>query len=256
MITVKEYRLYCETEQLDKFILKYGEEEAPTKCPDDSGHIIASGSVVIVNKVSELQVDATIIEEEPGFITGGHYKSKNVLITASGGQEEHVSVSWPMGISLLSAQYYTSSGSTGDEVCVCVGKDTVVGVITATLSGGETNIPVNGTVLQYVKRGYNLNITDGVNVDNLGIAVNINDSSIDVELPVENSYSPTSLTTYVRMTRCLVEKGSPVLGNIRVPLGNTKVGSSPIPANANMSFHYKNNGEVTRSILVVLEYLF
>lgn len=247
---VNKYRLYCETESAYRYV--WGEIE-PTVCPSGTEHTIQQESVVIVDNIAEDHIEASIQEEE--VPTGGHYQAKNVLMTISGGVEEHYSVSWPHPISLLSATYITQSGATGDEICACVGKDTIIGVVTATLSGSETEIPVSTSVVENVKIGYVVKLYDGVNEDMLGRVLAVKNSSIVVEIPVENSFS-NSPTTYVRQTICLLDHGSPIIENQTTVLGSTKIGASYIPSGVNLTFHYKNNGSTTKQILIVLEYLY
>ncbi len=92
------YKLACVTEAAEKECLKWDTESAPTKCPDDSSHVIIAESVRIVDVIDQeikpvrqvLGKDEYSISPRALFFTAPvgisvHYKQLDKALAVKGG---------------------------------------------------------------------------------------------------------------------------------------------------------------------------
>jgi hypothetical protein len=115
---------------------------------------------------------------------------------------------------------------------------------------------VSGTVVANTMTGYYLNLFDGVNSDDLGrvLGVDTENSRVYVEEAPTNSFLATS-PSYVRQTVYMLKDWTLGAGGSHL-IGESKIGGSYIPADVVVTAFYTNNGEVQRTFIGSVEYLY
>lgn len=183
--TVYKYRCYCNTELA--YVYTWATSE-PTVCPNNNTHSIDTNSIAIVETVSTTTVKAS--EDSDGYFETGHIVM-NIPSGAPGDVTEH-DVTWPMDVILWRTLITPTTDMVGDEVSVLASPETIVGVVTAPVSIGNTTLTVNSTVTDNVERGFLITLYDGVNKNVLGrcTAVDKIGGTITVQTATTNSFAP------------------------------------------------------------------
>jgi len=166
---------------------------APTVCPNNRTHTITD--VVIVKQLNVPQV----IDDQ----ADGHYICGSLLFNidaASPESEQLLTNSWPIDCTIWTLDVNVTTDMLGDCLCIMVAKDQAIGVSTASIDVGTTVLPVNSTVLQYIKTGFYVHLVNSANpavTEELGQCVDIDRaaSTITVETATTNSYSIYSTVT-------------------------------------------------------------
>ncbi len=121
----------------------------------------------------------------------------------------------------------------------------------------NTTINVNSTVTTYTKVGFNINLTDGTNTDEIGIVVSIDtvNGTITVNGAPQHNYNYTT-PTYVQMS--IVYMDNVKLGPaMNYPIGQSKTGSSYVPAGTIVLSKYVNNSaDIDKNLYAYIEYLY
>jgi len=121
----------------------------------------------------------------------------------------------------------------------------------------NTVLHVSNTVTANVKIGFNINLTDGLNINNVGdvIAIDATAGTITVNGAPQHNYNDTS-PTYVRIS--VVYMDNVKLGHaMNFPIGESKIGASYVPTGTIIRSKYTNNSpSVDKTLLVYLEYLY
>lgn len=143
MTTLYKYRLYCTTDGTYEYI--WG-EEPPTTCPTNTAHTIDLSSITIVDKIepNELKV------KEESVPTGGNFGVSTLKMTALQNTTTSVTRSFPFSISALSIEFVTTNDHINDLVNLVVGKDTIIGNITANVAPATAWVSQNYTEGQTV----------------------------------------------------------------------------------------------------------
>lgn len=217
--------------------------------------IVASHEPRDINEKNIVLIDEMHVP--PGHQpVGGNFRAetKFLNIIPSGiTSEDYV---WPYPISVLDFSFVTSTENKGDNIEIIVAPDTVIGALGADANINDTELSVTSTVVENLMIGYRVEITDGINTEDLGWCTNINknDYKITVQNPLTNAYSFTS-PTYIKMSIyvvCDYKIGNPWFYNI----GAAKIGGSYIPAGRIVRVKYINNSATTKEITTELEYLY
>lgn len=250
--TVHKYRVHCT--QGDGNQVLWG-PDTPTVCPLDAGHSI-DGNIVILDTIT----NAIVTIKEELVPTQGYYHCQGyerVIPSGNVGDVTTFSHSWPYQISLLNAWFFIDDDQLGDWVDANVAKDTVIGAIGAAVTGGDTTITVSSTVLENVAIGFHVNITDGVNLNDLGRVLDINttNSTITCETAATNSFSPLS-PTYVRLCVPFVNELHFNNTNQRYMIAEKKVGGKGLPPNVPFYVDYHNESGTAKKFTYNLEYIY
>ena len=252
MATLYKYALTCSDESVTKHVWRSEGDPVPTKCPDDTSHTIVSSSIRIVDKRENNKV---VVQEEE-VPTGGNFRIESVTFDIPAGQTHAENKSWNYNVSVLDVFYVSTSDHVGDNIEIIVAPDTTIGVITANVDIGDTVINVSQTVIDYTMVGYNINLNDGVNNDNLGPVTSIDKDNLTITCtnPTTNAFSAVSPTYVVQNIYMLrdFEIGPP----FHIPIGDGKIGGSSIPAGTVVRVNYTNNGIVTKRFVPYIEYLY
>lgn len=250
---LNKYRVFCTAG--DGFQFKW-DTEVPTVCPLNSAHSIDTTLTTVVDTVSNKVV--TLREE--AVPTQGYYKldgySQSIPAGAPGAVTSF-SHSWPFQVSILNAWFIPKQDQVGDSVDVTVAPNTVIGALAGPASVGATTLTVTSTVLQHTVIGFHISLTDGVNTNVLGrvIAINPTDSTITVETPTTNSFSPLS-PTYVLMNVKFIENLCINCAGVRYVVAEKKIGGKGLPPNVPMTVMYHNSDGLPKTFCYNLEYIF
>lgn len=208
-----------------------------------------------------------VLEQDtnPKVRIGGRYQMTTLKVDIPSGSPGDVvtkDYSFPIPISILAAQLLCAQEIIRDVVNFEVAPDTILGVLTEDVGESENVIKVSQTVIDNTFVGAFLSITDGVNVNNLGRVTNIGindgygleDNAIKMETPTTRAFSASS-PTYVRQTIKFAHDFVATCSG-RVEVGETKIGSSFVPANTTLRLRYKNSSGTAKFFGIIIEYLY
>lgn len=230
----------------------------PSTCPENAAHTISTNpGPRIIGQVSQNQVKIT---EEEALPTQGIYKFRGHKMSIPSGTIGNVTtldVTWNYPITLLNGYFIANNEMVSDEINVWIAPHTTIGAIGAPVSAGHTDIIVTSTVFDNLYKGWNVNITDGVNNDDLGECIQLDsgNATIVCETPAAHSFSPLS-PTYVQMTPRLVDNCVVVAPHVLYPFAGKKIGGRSIPQGIPMQIRYTNNTGNSKNFVFFTEYLY
>lgn len=246
--TVNQYQIYCETEE--EYVSAW--DTAPlTSCPHNNTHVVDLNSVVIIGAVNE----AAVKIDQEDIPTQGYYRLYGFQFTAATGPNIDTSydVTFPYPVNILTVTLEAGDENIGDIVNAVVGPGTVIGVITADVSIGDTIINVSSTVLSIIKMGFQATLSDGTQTDALGEVTNIDliNNQITVASAATLSFSASS-PTYVQMTVLRVTNYY-IHNTNATPWGNGSYGGSYLPANVIGRVIYTNMSDQPKIVSINIE---
>lgn len=180
MTTIYKFQIYCSTEQTWKYV--WGtDSDIPVSCPTDTSHSVDTSSITIAQKISENEV----IVNQP---TQGTFMCECVPITIPGGLPGAITehdVVFDTKILLWTTDFHANSEHVGDDFDVIVGPNTLIGMVAADASIGDTTIQVTTTVTDNVVSGMYIATPD----TDLGKVVQVNKISgtITLKNPIGSS---------------------------------------------------------------------
>ena len=245
--SINYYRYFCNTE--NKYVYDWS-ETIPVSCSNDITHHIDNTSFTIVDTV---QSNNITIKQFSNDIHGSYrIESKTMFIPAN--QTFSTYVSWPFNVSILTVNYTTNNIHKGDIINGYIGENTIIGKITQPINIGDFKIHVSDSVLDYINKGYLVNITDGVHVVNMEQCISIDKANniLLCEYPVNMSLNAES---FVRITVHNM-KNIHISEPESVRIANKHLGSSSIIAGTKVKMEYQNNGNVAKSFTFSFEYLY
>ena len=252
--TLYLWEVYCTTTSTYQ---KVWLETEPTTCPVNSSHTISTNpGPKIIDEIKENKV--RIIEEDG--ITQGLYKFEGHKITIPSGPSGNVTTrihNWPFPITLMNGWFNSTNEHIDDEINVTVADGTIIGALQAPLYAGNSTMVVSSTVIDNIYLGYRLDVTDGVNLNDLGYIIDIDNGNAEVTMSesATNTFSPLS-PTYVRLTVPVIENFHIPTQNNRYAFAEKKVGGKYIPANTDLCLHYTNNSGNVKALAYNIEILF
>lgn len=250
MSTVFKYRIFCNTEGTN--VYQWATDE-PTKCPNNTNHSIKASSTTIIE---EIQQNVVKIKEE-SVDTGGHFRSESVIIpTIAGNSTNYVDKVWKYPVSVYSVSFITNNSNMGDNLSICTGPDTRVGVITENVTTAMTTFKVSPIVMQYIAKGYNIKLSDGTNTDELGEVCSFDtvNNTITVDNASTHNYNYTT-PTYVLMEPYFI-KNFEIGPAWKYDIGMSKIGSAYVPAGTVIRCIYKNNSSDPKKFVGYIEYTY
>lgn len=230
-----KYRIYCDTEAAWKEVIVDATAPLPSTCPTNTSHTVNASSVDEIARKSDLEFSV----KEEGTHTNGYFHTYGETIIADCNTTTVTTVSKPWARSVLAIYFVTSEEHRGDIISLHTAPDTTVGVVTSAVTGGDTVLHVNSTVLDYVVPGFLLALYDGVNLDRLGHvnSVDKNAATVTVETAAVHSFS--AYTTAVLFSVEIV-KDMRISGPWEVAVGDSKIGGAYVPGNRNIRIFYTN----------------
>lgn len=254
MATKKHYFVKCLDENRGYNVKT---DETSIVCPSNSAHNIET----FLLGVSEAkEIISKIKEEDPpagSAATGGRYRAVTLKINAAAGPDVITTVTqtYPYPTSFLSVEYVTKSEHEGDRLQGYAARNTIVGTITKDVAIGDTVIQVDATAFAYFSVGFSLNLFDGVNSNDLGEVISKNSatSELTVSTPTTTAFSDVS-PTYCRLNVIMVDcEIGPAWQYL---IGEEKIGGSYVAANSPLTIDYTNNTASTKTLIVILKYLY
>ena len=158
--SVNKYRLYCKTEQAYGFVWN---DTTPTACPNSAAHTIDTSTISVVDSVTSKSVN--IIQE--GGTTGGNYSCETRSFTVPANTTQNNDYTWPYNISISCVRFRSNTTHKGDFVTSLIAPNTTLGALTADAAIGSTTFQVSASVLQNIKIGMQVTITDGQGNNNV-----------------------------------------------------------------------------------------
>lgn len=253
MSTVKKWRVWCDTNS--KYETAWAEEE-PTTCPyDPINHTIDTSKTAVITTVDEQVV--TIKEEL--VETQGIYRFRGYEFTipaGTPGATSQLDITWKRPITLLNGEFDAMTEHIGDVISAIVVAPSPIGAITAPVSPNDTVINVSPTVFDYIYNGFNVYLTDGVNIDALGENMSKDSvaGTITVETGAVNTFSPLS-PTYIMID-------VPVVENLHVRRERTyefakkKVGGKMFDTGVIFRILYVNHDGLEKTFTFNFEYMY
>lgn len=237
-IVLYRWRIYCETDSRFEFVWLPESASVPTTCPTDTAHMITSALTRIIETRDPTCVN---VKQQGSIGVGNHFLWDSIAFTAVANTTTTHTFSYPIPVTVLSAEWQTAAENTGDIVSWTILKDTVVGALTADIGVGETTLSVSSTVIENINIGYDISITDGTNTDILDLCTSIDaeNNTITVETATQHAF--------LAATPTVVRFGVPFLKNVeighpmRMQIGESKIEGSDVPANTLITCEYTNN---------------
>jgi len=248
MQAINQYALYCNTEQCPVYVWT---DTPPTKCPNNTNHVINPDSVYINQTIS---TNPVVIQNELTS-TGKHYNCKSVSFDIQPNSTNTKTISFKFPVTILSVFSSTGTDQKGDLISFFIAKNKTTGTVTSDILETDTVLPVSPTVIQYINIGYLINITDGTTSSQLLLVVDIDEKNgtVTLENPIGLTFNTGS---YVQMSIAYgynVEISNP--GVMR--FGSAKIYTgSYLPANTEITIEYTNKGTSVSHPVIYLEYFY
>lgn len=250
MPVLYQWRLRCTTDTRFEYIWS---ETEPTLCPTDGAHTIDSSKTTIVDKIA----DNLIQIKEESTPTGGNFRAETKTINVPANTTQSFDYSWDFPIAVYAVYFVTTTDHEGDIIDLEVGPETTIGTITSDVSASTSVIPVSSTVLGYIEIGFEFNLTDGVNNDDLGYVTDIDlvNSTVTTQTATTNSFLAAT-PTYVQQSVHMVENyeiGPPW----EYVIGESKIGGSYVPSGTVVRVTYTNSDvSNAKKIIFKIEYTY
>lgn len=249
MTTIYKYRVYCTTDSKYEYVWA---ETEPTACPVNTAHTIDTNTITIVDTRDE---NITTIQEE-STPTGGNFRAIGKSLDILANETKIDDNVWDYNISALAIGFNSDTDNQGDNIELIVGPDTVIGAITSNVSISDTVINVSSTVLDHAMVGFRINLFDGVNTEDLGEIISIDETNKTLTFSGGSSQAFSAASpTYVRMSVYVVQNfviGKPGPWEV----GQSKIGGSFVPAGTIIRIIYYNNTASAKNFTAQLEYLY
>lgn len=242
-MTIYLYRIYCQTENV--YVNKWS-ETLPTTCPNNNTHTISQNTIAIVDKISPNSIS---IKQE-SVPTGGNFKIKGFVYSCPANQTTTFNVSWPINITVSTVRIYSIASQIGDVLNASVNPETVVGILTAECSIGQTIASVNSTVISNSKIGYICYI----NSEKLGMITNVD--PVNNTITFENATTATHAAGSFFKIEVLMIENYPLGMEGESCLGESNIGGTHLPANSVTRIEYTNNSDTTKIHKFSVEYLY
>ncbi len=244
------WKVYCDTEGQYVYGWKSCQNVYNGQCFNNNTHQ-TSGNPEEIKRIINTRPK---IQEE-SISTGSHYQAISYKIECEPGESVH-DYSYPYGISVFIIKFVTTNDHLEDIMNLEVGPNTIIGIITNSITSPTNVVSVSSTVMDNIELGFYVSIGDGVNTDNLGrvIGINLENNTITTENMTSSVflfYSPT----YVFMTVKVIDNfifGYPK----EYTFGGHIIGGSYVPPNTLIRVRYINNGSVNKIIYPKIEMLY
>jgi hypothetical protein len=248
---VKLWRVLCIKENI--MVDGWG-IDAPTICPNaHADRTIDPTKTRMIKWVStkKVQVDDT---------TSGHFQHTSlsaVIPAGTVGDVTNCDFSWPMDMDVWKTEYTPLSASLGDDVCVVVGPDAIVGGLVAPAVIGDKSLYISPATLasDEFTKGIELALDDGVNYQNIGRVTSINKNTYEIkfENALTNNYAAGTL---VKINLCMVKDLHINNSGVKYQFGEKGLKFKTIPANTVVRIKYKNNDGAAKSVQFELAFYY
>ena len=254
MATKKHYFVKCLDENRGYNVKT---DETTIVCPSNSAHSVET---FLLGISAAKEVLSKIKEEDPpvgSVATGGRYRSESLKINADAGPSVTTVTTkiYPYPTSFLSVEYVSKDEHEGDHLIGYAARNTIVGTITRDVAIGDTVIQVDPTAFAYLSVGYNLNLYDGINSNDLGEVKSRNSATNEVTVSSAATTAFSDITpTYCRLNVIMINHEiGPAWHYV---IGEEKIGGSYVSANSTLTIEYTNNTGAAKTFIILLKYLY
>ena len=105
MPNLKQWRIYCQTEEKYHFIWQNAEDAAPTLCPTNTADTVDES---LTTEIMTYGGHETVRIEEELIHTGGRFRSESVTVDATANVISTVDSTWPYPITALGVSFVKS----------------------------------------------------------------------------------------------------------------------------------------------------
>lgn len=250
-MSVYKYAYYCITESA--WFVSYG-LNPPTLCVNNTAHVINTSAT----SVSEISNAAVIAVQSELIPTQGYFRVQGYNFTATAGPSVTTTYtfSFPYPITVLNFTSLQTAAQFGDFVNVYTAPNTNIGPITSNVSIGDTTIFVAQTVMNMIRMGFLVSLSDGINTQSMGQCISLKANTNSITLSVASTFSfLVSTPTYVIIT---ILRISDYLINLVGPitLGDKNLVGSYLPTDVIVSVLYTNMSSGPQNVNFILEYLY
>lgn len=248
--TLYYWKVWCVTENAWGYVWA---PDAPSNCPNNVEHTINEEQVIVQDEISKTEVRV----EEEKVKTGGHICCRSGYINTPANDIAQTNISWPFPVNILSLTFNITDLHFKDKLNAIVAPNTIIGTLASNCSIGQTELHVTGTVIENTAVGFHMNLFNGVNTDNLGrvLAIDEINSTITVETGPSMAYTASGPTTYVRQSIYVIEDytiGYPS----SYDLGKNKIGGTFLPPNTTIRVTYENFHGTDVELFSHIEFLY
>ena len=195
--------------------------------------------------------------QEETFQTQGHFRSKGFKMNIDGnvGSVTYLDISWPYNTTILEGWFVPQAYNVNDCVSSVIAPNTITGTLLAPLVTGNNMVEVSHTVIDNAAIGFNLEITDGANLDDMGEIIEISNNLLTMEKTATNTYSPLT-PTYVRQTVKLVDELCITHDGGRIGFAQKKQRGKGLPKNIPLRIEYNNITGNVKDFSLNIEYIY
>ena len=244
-----KYLVPCLTEGIN--VITDFRSSVPTVCPNNNTHTIDASGIMALDSTS---LNIITINENNQIPNGGFYRADcfEIAVTGGTGTVTTYDISYPYNIGAYSTTLLLSSDNIGDTLNIIGYPDTAGSIITIELGTGATGL--NVSLAAIFNPGFYVSITDGVNTDDLGEIITVDDVNniLTVSTPTVNSFGTGSVVLF----------GIPRVKNCKfcntnnIDLGFSKIGSSGLLANHAVRLLYTNSSGTAKTFNFIVELQF
>jgi len=209
-------------------------------CPEDAGHPVNpnSASTVEIKLPNEVVIQQSSVNYKTPLLVGQ-------VLTVAAGETGTADFVWKIPITVKNVKGIFTQSNTGDTFDFVTNPDYTVGLLSAGVGIGDTVLPVTQTVLNYVKPGFTITLTEGVtsNVLDEIISIDANAMTITVATPTTDAFSVLALVS----STIYNTKGTPVPyttkgDTMKLETGKDLISGSTIFAGVKLRIIYHNAG--------------
>lgn len=188
---------------------------------------------------------------------GERYRMTTVRFNTVANSDTVHDMTFNKNIQILNGWFGSTDSQANDCINIHVAPDTIIGTITAAVTTNDTVLTVSQTVIDNTFVGAFINLNDGTNTSNLTeiIARDVVAKTITVHTAIDQSFTVTTPTTYVRLTTVFAENVYIGVGG-GLSIGRYKIGASFVPANTIVRFIYTETAGNTPVVNFQIEHLY
>lgn len=252
MANVNQYEIFCVTDQ--KFVRGWG-TAPPTVCYENNTHEVNPNSISLISSVSNNKVFVENEQIPDGYeATGGNYKCHTVRVSVQPNETKIHVISEPIPMCINVIQLNITTQNIGDVISLVTLPNTVIGTLRSNIETGTTVIPINAGTIPYLKKGFNLKISNGTDVDELGQIIIIDSENLTVTVRTATTRAYLAEST-IMTERIIIDSFYMCLVG-QQEFGRAKLGSSYVPANSTTHIIYKNNSNEAKEFTAYYEHYF
>lgn len=254
MTTIFKYKIYCETEGITHCVLKE-EESPPTKCPINSNHTINPNSIYLYDKIEPTEVS---IREE-NVKTGGNFRVQDICFECPANQKTVYEFSFPVNISVLAFKMIVRPDMVGDKLNGIVSPNTLVGVLTTSVSIDENTFTVSESVISNVFIGMVVDLYDSINDISIDCGQILEIDKVNNTITTENKTTRDfNIGDHIRIGICMVKniEFPKITNDFLYEVGTTKIGASYLAKGTKTKISYTNISNQSKNCHIFYEYLY